>query len=504
LQRHNQTGWKDTYLVGRVRGKTRSRRRVRIGAPDPSLTGVAGMAAVSELVERLGVVALLDAAIGPIKQRARGHSGGQLLVGLAAAQLAGEDHLVGLDRHRADSAAQVLTPVAGLGSTTAAGLAQRLSAGQWAAVETGLAAVTERMLTLVPPGRAAALTEVATIDLDTTDVEVYGRKKRGITYNYQGQRVGRPHVATWAETGVTLAAALGSGTDDPRPQAPGLLRRALASLPRGVQRVALRADAGYFAVDLAVACHREGIGFAIGAKRIAPLWTALAGVAETDWTEAIDMAGAQVAVAQYCPAWWPTSTRLLIRRVRLDADQISTDPRSRRRRTLHPDQRALPFAELAEADAVYGYSFILTNLDVATPSKAAAVEHWYRHRTEIENVFRDAKHGAALRHLPSGYTEVNTAWMWGALLATSLAGWLHQLTATHPDPADPADPDTPASLVGLGVRGGKAMIATLRHRLIAIPGRLTHHAGQLILRLPPGQDLLAEVLARLRTLPQPT
>ena len=74
-------------------------------------------------------------------------------------------------------------------------------------------------------------------------------------------------------------------------------------------------------------------------------------------------------------------------------------------------------------------SFILTNLDVSTPDKAAAVEHWYRHRTTIENIFRDSKHGAALRHLPSGYPQVNTAWMWGALLAASMAAWLHQLTA---------------------------------------------------------------------------
>jgi hypothetical protein len=390
-----------------------------------------------------------------------------------------------------------------LGSSTAAGLAQRMGPGQWAGVETGLAAVSERMLGQLPPGRAAGLRQAATIDLDTTDVEVYGRKKRGIAYNYQGQRAGRPHVATWAETGVTLAGDLLAGNVDPRPGAPGLLRRALASLPRGVRRVALRADAGYFAVDLAVAAHREGVGFAIGAKRIAPLWAALAGIAETDWADAIDMAGAQVAVTAYCPAWWPTSTRLLVRRVRLDLEQISTDPRSRRRRTLHPDQRILPFDELTSADAVYGYSFVLTNLDVSTPSKAAAVEHWYRHRTEIENIFRDAKHGAALRHLPSGSPEVNTAWMWGALIATSLAGWLHHLLA--PSPAtDPDDPSTPAPLLGLGVRGGKAMIATLQHRLIRIPARLIHHAGQLILRLPPGHHLLAEVLARLRTQPQPT
>ena len=45
------------------------------------------------------------------------------------------------------------------------------------------------------------------------------------------------------------------------------------------------------------------------------------------------------------------------------------------------------------------------------------------------------------------------------------------------------------------------MIETLRWRLIAVPGRLVRHAGQLTLRLPPGDHLLPEVLARLRALP---
>ena len=200
-------------------------------------------------------------------------------------------------------------------------------------------------------------------------------------------------------------------------------------------------------------------------------------------------------MADYCPNWWPAATRLLIRRVRLDvtAGQVSADPRARRRRTLHPDQRALPLAELtALAEPIYGYSFIVTNIDVSTGERASAVEHWYRHRTQVENVFRDAKHGAALRHLPSGYPQVNRAWMWGALLAASLTGWLHQLTAT-------SAPD--GSLIGHGVRDGQAMIATLRQRLIRVPARLVHHAGAVILRLPPGHDLLAEVLARIRTMP---
>jgi len=482
--------------VTRIGGGRRKRRQARVGAPDAALTPNAGMAAITGLCDRLGVIEELDAAVGAVKQRDRGFGAGELLAGLASAQLAGEDFLVGLDRQRADAAGQQIAPVPGLSSTTAAGLARRITAGQWKAVEAGLAAVTGRMLELLPAERAAALTGgPVTIDLDTTDVEVYGSKKRGVAYNHQGQRVGRPHVAAWAETEIVLAADLGSGTDDPRAGAAGLLRRALAALPeraRAGGRVAARADAGYFAGQVARAAHDEHIAFAIGAKRIAPLWRLLDGIGDDDWTDAIEMDGAQVAVVDYRPDWWPASTTLLIRRVRLDPGQVSADPRSRRRRTLHPGQRALPIPELAEAGAIYGYSFILTNLDVSAPGQAAAVEHWYRHRTTIENIYRDSKHGAALRHLPSGYPAVNTAWMWGALLAASMAAWLHQLTAATRGEI---------ILAGHGVRGGKAMIATLRRRLIAVPARLVRHAGQLILRLPPGHGLLAEILARLRALP---
>jgi hypothetical protein len=471
---------------------------VRVGAPDESLTRFSGLTAVTELCDRLGVIDKLDAAVGPIKTRERGFTAGQVLVGIAAAQLCGEDFLVGLDRHRADTAGQALTPVPGLAATTAAGLARRLTESQWAAVETGLGDVHDTALDLlarVDPDRARALSADVTVDMDTTDVEVYGRLKRGVAFNHQGQRVGRPHVATWADTTTVLAADLGDGRDDPRATCAQLLGRALAALPAPARagRIRLRADAGYFAGQLTRAALFAGVDFAIGARRTVPLWRLLAGVPDQAWTDAIDMTGAQVAVADYCPNWWPATTRLLIRRVRLDLDhgQVSGDPRARRRRTLHPEQRSLPLAELAKVDAVFSYSFIVTNLEVSTGEAAAEVEHWYRHRTQVENLFRDTKHGTALRHLPSGHQAVNQAWMWGALLAATGCGWLHHLTADARD----------GQLVGHGVRGGQAMIATLRWRLLTVPARLVRHARGLTLRLPPGQHLLAEVLARLRALP---
>jgi hypothetical protein len=82
--------------------------------------------------------------------------------------------------------------------------------------------------------------------------------------------------------------------------------------------------------------------------------------------------------------------------------------------------------------------------------------------------------------------------MWGALLAVSIVGWLHQLTAT---------PGPDGQLAGHGVRDGQAMIATLRHRLICVSARVVRHAGALTLRLPPGQHLLEAVLTRIRRLP---
>ena len=326
------------------------------------------------------------------------------------------------------------------------------------------------MLGLLPAERAAELAGggPVTIDIDATDVEVYGSKKQGVAYNYQGQRAGRPHVAAWAETEIPLAADLLAGDSDPRSHVVTLLGRALAALPQQVRdgakaagrKIALRADAGYFAGDLARAAIKHEMEFAIGAKRISSMWRALAGIDEDAWRDAIDMPGAQVAVSPYKPAGWPSDTVLLIRRVRLDPDQVSADPRSRRRRTLDPRQRALPIPELEQEPEIYACSFICTNMDVSTPARAAAAEHWYRHRTVIENIFRDSKHGAALRHLPSGSNDVNTAWMFGSLIAAAIAAWVHQLTGTI----------LGADLVaGHGTRDGKAMIATLRRKLIAIP-----------------------------------
>jgi hypothetical protein len=176
----------------RKRKAKQARRRVRIGASDASLTGLAGLVAVDELTERLGMVTELDAGIGPIKQRARGLTGGQLLLGMASAQLAGQDCLAGMDRVRADAGSALLRSAPVAASTTAGALAGRFGPCQLAGIETALKGVYTRWLARAPAQvRAPLVLRDPTIDLDASDIEVFGRTKHGVGWTYAGVRAGR-------------------------------------------------------------------------------------------------------------------------------------------------------------------------------------------------------------------------------------------------------------------------------------------------------------------------
>ncbi len=129
---------------------------------------------------------------------------------------------------------------------------------------------------------------------------------------------------------------------------------------------------------------------------------------------------------------------------------------------------------------------ILTNLDVDGDEQLAEVEWWYRHRTDIEALNKDAKHGGALRHLPSADHAVNSVWMWAALLACAISAWLQELTG-----------------IDRGNGRGRRTVTRLRRKLINVPARLARRAGTTWLHLPPGQQLLATVLPQLQRLPRP-
>ena len=401
---------------------------------------------MQELIAGLDMVGALDAGIGRVKQRDRGVSGGQLLMGMATAQLAGQDCRAGLDRVRADAGSALLTTAPVPPSTTAASIAGRFIPDRVAGIETGRGRVYRWWLAVGAASvRAAPVLRNPTIDLDASDVEVFGRTKRNVGWTYAGVRAGRVHLASWAQAELPLADLL-AGDDDVRPAAGQLLQRALAVLPSQVcGRPRVRADAGYFDAALAQAADLLGCDFAVAAKRNSAAWRACAAIPETDWKSARGMPGGQVAACVYAPAGWPAGSYTIVRRVKIDVERLSADPRSRRRRTVAKDQLALALG--GAADHVWATSFIVTNIP-ADSGDYVGLEAWFsqpdQHRGTVpRGQARRRREPPALRR-PDGQHRLDVG---------RAARRRHQRHAPGPDRTRPAhrrtdphrDPAAPAS-----------------------------------------------------------
>ena len=446
------------------RKRLRKDRRIVLGAPDGRITPRAGLHLVAKLNRLLSITTTIDELAPPVKERRRGLGLGAVVMSLAETMLGGGDFLIDLDHQRQDTTGLGLRAVPEVpASTTVIGIAKRFDDEVRRGVEQANALLVAKAFALLPDKRKEALAaRRPTIDLDPTTVEVYGHMKEGSAYNYKGEKAYRPHPAIWAETGWALAADLGSGKSDPRPQAPALIRRAVEALPEGLLPPVMRGDSGFFDKNVAWAAVKEGCDFAIAAKRNALVWRAEREIPDDAWRPAIGM-DAEVAPCSYVPVGWPPGTRTICRRVEVRRDELSKDARSRRRRTIDPNQLAL--VETGEAEVAYAYSFIVTNLE----GDVCEIEAWFRMRALVEEKLKDGKLGLALRHMPSGYEAVNAMWMWAAFIGLNVSSWLQALT-------------------GHDQLGGRAHGKRLRRELVCIPARVTRHGGLTEVHCAPEDD----------------
>lgn len=371
------------------------RPRVELRADDPSLTATAGLLLVSGCARVLDVTGRDRCdrrAGGPIKRRARGVGAGELLVGLAESMVAGGDFFADLDELRVDAAGAQLRTVPGLPARTALGLAHRFDDGQIAGLRAAQGELVGRYFDALPRARRRVLTRARpTIDLDPTDVQVYGTKKERVGWSYAGMRAGRPVVVSWANAGLPVTSRLLAGDQDVRPVAPALIGEAVAALPAGLHRPIIRADCGLFSAAVARAALANEADFAIAVPRNAAVRRAIRDIPKTAWRKAKGMRGAQVATAAYCPDGFPVDSYLVVRRYPVQAAEISADARSRRRRTLDPAQ--LQLALDGKCEVVYAYSAFLTNLT----SDVVETEACFRDRAHVEERIKDAKLGMPLR-----------------------------------------------------------------------------------------------------------
>ena len=465
-------------------------------ADDPSLTGHGGLAVIGELESRLGLIAAIDRELArerrarPVKVRRRGVSPGELVLSLAECQLVGGAFFDHLADQRADTAGAALRAVGEVPSAPAAlRLSKRFRRVHCQRIEAAMAAAGERLDRAL--GRD--LGEPVTVDLDATRITVYGREKDGAARCRTGQLSYAPHIAFWAERGRALTAELVGGNQERLggEECARIASRAIGLLPDGHGPVTMRIDSAYYAVELLERLRKKETRFTVSVPRNEEMWKALSQIPESAWVPALEMPGAEVAETTYRPGGWKHEPlRLIVRRVPFAAEQIARLKGSRRLQTIHPEQ--LQMALDGQLSSVYGYSFILTDV----PHQPTAwIEHFHRHRAQIEERLKDTKTGQALRHLPSGDINANRVWLTASLLALNLTAWCCDLS-----PAAAASGQAPKNTPL------RRHAHTLRRLLFNIPARIIRTGRRVILRLPAGYphaDIFQQTLGAVYALPPP-
>jgi len=453
----------------------RRRGRIVLGANDSSLVRFGGLAVTGELARRLRLVELIDAELSagrrarPVKVRRRGLSPGQLVVAMAELQLVGGEFFADVEEVRADNAGAGLRVVGQAPSApTALQRAKDFRRVHCRRIERACARVGWHLDGAL--GRDPG--EPVTIDLDATQIEVYG-SKRGSARSRHGSLAYAPHVAFWAERGRALAAELVGGNREKLSgqECARIATRALSLLLEGRGPAIVRIDSAYYSAELLERLRVEGARFTVSVPRSEAIWKALSEIPGEAWREAIDMEGAQVAETTYRPHGWKHEPlRLIVRRVPFTASEIAKRKGSRRLQTIHPEQ--LQLALEGKVASVYGYSFIISDIHW---QPAVWIEHFHRHRAQIEERLKESKLGQALRHLPSANEHANRVWLTAALLALNLTAFCCDLC-----PAAGASGKAPADAPL------RRAAKTLRNLIFCVPVRIVRSGRRLILRPPAG------------------
>ena len=420
---------------------------VEVRFDDERVVSDAGIALVATLAERLGIEGLAQRFVRLRHDRPGAVNAGRKVMALIYAMVLGADSIEDCEVLRSGRTRRLLGGWLPAPSTLGTFL-RAFTFGHVRQLDRLLGeALTHAWRAGAGPGDGRL-----TVDVDSFVGEVFGPAKQGAAFGYTRKRGYHPIVASRAETGEVLHIRLRKGSAN---TSRGMLRfcdELIARVERAgaVGPKLLRADSGFWSGKVFARLARAGWSYSIGVRLQPHVRAAIEQIDEAAWQTLADYPPTSIAeIAETLLG----DQRLIIRRVR----------------TLNAQGELLPSWE---------YFPFVTN----RTEDIQVVEAEHRQHAVVELVIRDLK-DQALAHFPSGHFHANSAWTVIAALAHNLLRW--------------------TEAIGLGARAVRAA-RTVRRRLLAIPGRLTTHAGRWTLHLParwPWQHDFTEALTRIRALP---
>jgi hypothetical protein len=458
--------------------------------PEPlqeTLTALGGIPLVVQAFRSLGLPRSIQEHVR-VKQRQRGYDDATFVESFVILDAAGGECVEDFERLRQDPGVAemighaVPSPRAALEFLQAFHQEEKIEEAQQRRLPEQIAYIPEETSTLEGLGRVnrdlvqcfgerAPDQRLATVDQDATIIESH--KQQALT-TYAGVRGYQPMLAAWAETGLVLADQFRDG-NVPAQMAPlEVARRAFAALPGTVKEYYYRGDA---------ACHesrlvnwlrdeqrpggpRGRIGFAISVRMSEPLHAAIRVVPESAWQPYGASHPAEIRECADVPFVPGEKTekkdlqplRYVASRIRRKQDELFDDGSSVRHFAVLSNRWELKPARLIE---------------------------WHREKAgTIEFVHDVIKNDLGGGVLPSKYFGANAAWLRLAVIAHNVLQALKRLAL-------------PPELL-------TARPKRLRFLIFNIPGRLVHHARNLLLRLATAAQWTAAYREGLRLLPVST
>ncbi len=437
---------------------------------DPNLVSSAGLVPVLALADRAGLRELAEEHLTVPSDK--GANAGWKVASLVAGMVAGADSILDMAVLRHGGMGRLFTRIyapSTLGSFLRAftfGHVRQLDA----VASRFLLALAKLAGLFEPPGDHAHPGDggegYALVDVDDTIVEVHGHAKQGAGFGYSGVRGLNALLATLTSertAPVVVAQRLRKGSTGSPRGAKRLVGDAVKTTRRllGKTRpVLVRMDSAFYGRGPVHAALAGGAAVSVTVRMDQAVKNAIAAIPDDAWTtieytDAVfdENSGrwisraevAETSFVAFCSAKKSerVSGRLVVRRIPdFNAEKRKTEGQG----TLFDVWRFHAFFTTADPQVL----------------DTVAVDKVHRGHAVIEQVHADLKN-SALAHLPSGVFNANAAWLVLAVIAFNLTRVAGTLAA--PDLA-------------------RATTATLRRKLVHVPGRVATSARRVTLHLP--------------------
>lgn len=359
-------------------------RGVKFRSAGSMTTSFAGLRFVVELAAKLRVIERLRGVT--VKKRRRGIAIEDFVMSLSSSFLIGGDSLSDLSVLREEAVTRELCFGLEVPAPTTAGERLRsFSPGHLRQLD-GVGRETCREIL-----ERTSASEVLTLDVDSSIIEVYGYQKQGARFGYSGVRGLHPLLAFAHEERLLLGARLRAGNRSSAHGVVPFLEDVLTTIP-SCRRVRLRMDAGFYARPVERFATDRGLGFSISARLTQRLRAAIEALPPGAWRSYPWEEEAEYAELRYRPAGWSKEYRLLVKRTAwYDKEQLRLDQ--------------------------HFFTAVITNL----PGAASSLIRYHLARGGAENYIEEFKSGIGAAHLPSRCFHANSAWLLIAALAYNLA-----------------------------------------------------------------------------------